>query len=124
LAGLRHLADQGGGGPVLLITGALILLGSGAAAAVATSVVVALIAAAAVIVLSVAGLVAYLIYRARHSPAAAPWGHDIIPAPVLRLLDAPERPALEQPRELHLHFHGTGPEQVAEILRRHERPEP
>jgi hypothetical protein len=33
-----------------------------------------------------------------------------------------ERPALEAAREVHLHFHGVDPADVAEILR-HERPE-
>jgi len=40
-------------------------------------------------------------------------------------LPGPARPALKQPipHELHLHFHGTDPEQVAEILRQ-SRQEP
>lgn len=112
-----------GGGPVLLIAGAVILLGSGAAAAMAAAVVVVLIVAGVIIVLAAAGLTAYLIYRARRGHAVAvPAGRGIVPAPVVHQLGAPARPALEQPaaRELHFHFRGTDPAQVAEILRSHQ----
>lgn len=105
-----------GGGVILLVAGAVILAASGAAAAVATAVIVLLAAAAAVTVLTVAGLAVFLLYRARHP---APLSRGIVPAPALHELPAPERPAIEPKRELHVHFHGTDPEQVAEILRRH-----
>jgi hypothetical protein len=110
---------SGGSGPVLLVIGALIVLGSGAAAAIAAAVIVTLIAAGAVIVLTLAGLAAYLICRARRGRSATPLVRRFAPSDVMYRLDAPGRPALEQPREIHLHFHGTDPEKVAEILRRH-----
>jgi hypothetical protein len=37
------------------------------------------------------------------------------------LLPAPQRPAIEGPAEVHLHFHGVGAEDVAEVLRRVNR---
>lgn len=40
--------------------------------------------------------------------------------PVVHELPGHQRAALEQTRELHLHFHGADPEQVANILRLHE----
>jgi hypothetical protein len=55
----------------------------------------------------------------------SPAGQGIVRAPIVHELPGPERPALEAPaaRELHLHFHGTSPQQVAEILRSHELPD-
>jgi hypothetical protein len=46
-------------------------------------------------------------------------------APEIRTARSHSLPALEPPaaRELHLHFHGVDSADVAEILRRHERPE-
>jgi hypothetical protein len=38
-------------------------------------------------------------------------------APVAIEVPGPHRPALEQPRELHLHFHGADPAEAAAILR-------
>jgi hypothetical protein len=105
-----------GGRVILLVAGVVILAASGAAAAVATAVIVLLLAAAAVTILTMAGLAVFLLYRARH-PAPVPRG--IVRPPALHELPAPGRAAIEPKRELHVHFHGTDPEQVAEILRRH-----
>lgn len=108
-----------GGRGILLVAGVVILAASGAAAA-ATAVIVLLAAAAAVTVLTVAALAVFLLYRARHpAPLARRLARGIVPAPALHELPAPGRPAIEPGRELHVHFHGTDPEQVAEILRRH-----
>lgn len=103
----------GGGGKVLLIIAVLLLAGSGTAEAVSAAVV-ALIVTLAVTVL---GGGAYLVYRARHE--TAPLMREIAPPPV-RQVPAQERPAIEAPRELHLHFHGADPAAVAEILRRQQ----
>lgn len=105
-----------GGAGILLLAGVIVVAASGAAAAVATAVVVLVIAAAVVVFLVVAGLGAFLVYRARH-PASPLRG--IVPAPSLHELPAPERPAIGPKPELHLHFHGADPLDVAEILRRH-----
>jgi hypothetical protein len=102
---LRHVAG---------IVVALLLLGSGTA--IATAVLVMLIAAGAVVLLCVAGLAVWLVRRACRGYAAPQ--PCIVQPYAVHQLGAPERPALEQPRELHLHLHGLGPEQVAAILRK------
>lgn len=123
--GTWQTTGSGSGRGVLIVLAVLVLLGSGAAAELAAAVIAALIATAVVVVLAIAALTVFLVYRARHPamvsaarivPVAAPWGARNGELP------APQRPALEAPaaRELHLHFHGTDPEQVAEILRRHD----
>jgi hypothetical protein len=99
---------------------ALLLLGSGAAA-IAAAVLVMLIAVGAVVLLAVAGLAAWLVYRARRGNTTP--RRVLVQPYAVHQLGAPERPALEQPRELHLHFHGTDPEGAAEILRRCQQPE-
>ena len=99
---------------------ALLLFGSGAAA-IATAVIVILIAAGAVILLALAGLAAWLACRA-HRGTTAP-RRALVPPYAVHQLGAPEHPAIEAPRELHLHFHGANPEQVAEAIRRAQQPE-
>jgi protein-S-isoprenylcysteine O-methyltransferase Ste14 len=107
----------GSPGPALIVIAVLLLCGSGGAvAAVAAAVVDALIAVVVVVVLVVAALAAYLVHLARH-PGSLP--RVIVPAPSLHELPAPERPAIGPKPELHLHFHGADPVDVAEILRRH-----
>jgi hypothetical protein len=125
MRGEWYTTDSGGGiRAPLLAGGALLLAASGgaAAAAIATAVIVVLIVIGTLVVLAVAGGVALLAYRVRHG---SPAGQGIVRAPIVHELPGPERPALEAPaaRELHLHFHGTSPEQVAEILRSHELPD-
>lgn len=101
--------------PVAVLVLAVLLLGSGAAA-IATAVLVTFIAVGAVVLLSVAGLAVWLARRACRG-YAAPRPRIVQPYAVHQL-GAPQPPALEPPRELHLHLHGLGPEQVAEILRK------
>jgi hypothetical protein len=65
--------------------------------------------------------IAWLVYRVRQDHP----GRPIAARPVYQLsperrprLEAPQRPALEPPRnELHLHFHGMNPTEVAEAIR-------
>ena len=101
---------------------------AGAVQAALTAIFVWLFIGVLVVVFAaVAGTVAFLLYRARRPQSQARIVPSrIIPQPAVYELPGPERPAITPPaaRQLHLHFHGTGPEQVAEILRRHERPEP
>ena len=108
---IRHVAGLGL---------ALLLLGSGAAA-IATAVLIMLIAAGAVILLTVAGLAAWLLYRGRRGSIAP--RRALVPPYAVHQLGAPERPALEQPRELHLHFHGVDPAEIAGIVRHQRQPE-
>jgi hypothetical protein len=126
------------GGLVLaVIGGALLLADSGAAAEIASAIVAALIAVAVVVVLAIGGGIAYLAYRARRERPAFTYRAEAgtrsgasDPAAQIGTGRSDFTPrVLEQPaaRELHLHFHGTDSgqvaEQVAEILRRHQRPE-
>lgn len=113
-------STTGGGdasGVVLLLALAL------AASAVAAAIAAALVAIAlAVLVLAVVvggASVAFLFYRRRHPEIVT----RLIPPPVIHQLGPePQRPALEQPREVHFHFHGSDPAEVAEVLRRHVEP--
>ena len=119
MRGVWYTTDSGarGGGLVVLVIAAAVLFGS-AAAAIATAVLVAVIALAVVVVLAVAGLGAWLAYRLRHDRPAG------LAAPLVRQLPAQEQATLEAgaPRELHLHFHGIGAEQAAEIIQKGHRP--
>jgi len=133
--GTWQTTDGPGLGPVIVIAAVLLLCGSGVAAAIATAVMTLLIVAGAVVVLTAAGLAALLVYRVRQGPPAVTYRAEVIPETRQHLAGSPTRigtaradfalPAIEAPahRELHLHLHGIDPEQVAEILRRHERPE-
>lgn len=73
-------------------------------------------------VLVVAAAAVFLVRRSRQ-PQAPHDRWNIIRPPVIHELPGAEQPAIGQPRELHLHFHGAAPEQVAEVLHRHQRPE-
>ena len=119
----------GGGGLPKELVGLAVLVAAmvgvaGAVQAALTAVMEWLIIGVMVFVIAaVAGAVAYLLYRARRPQSQARIVPSrIIPQPAVHELPGPERPAITPPaaRQLHLHFHGTDPEQVAEILRRHE----
>lgn len=132
MKGTWQTTDSGGGGAgVVLVAGLMLLAASGAATAIAVTVVVILISVVVLTVLTVAGLAAFLVYRARRGAGEPPEG-GFAPRPVVYRLPGPERPAAAVPapkrpaieapaRELHLHFHGVDAEQVAEILRQQER---
>ncbi|HEX6454723.1 MAG TPA: hypothetical protein VF060_35325 [Trebonia sp.] len=96
---------------------AAVLLGSGAAAAVTSAIIITVIIAGGLLALGLVVLVAYRIRSESKAPRPVP----------VRQLPRAERPAIEQdkPRELHTHYHlhGLEPEQLAEILRRGQRPE-
>jgi len=108
-------------GPHLVILAiiAAALLGSGAAAA-AAAIVIAVIIAGSLLALVTIGLAALVVHRIRAERRQAP-------PMLLRQLPGATPPAVEAagPRELHQHwhFHGTEPQQLAELLRRGQRPE-
>ena len=109
------IETSGGGGVVLLIALALLAGHGGGVSAALAAVVIALVVA---VVLAVAGFAAYLVYRLRNPSPGGFVRTPVVRMPVLHELPGPERPALE-PVRLH-------PEQLAElaeILRRSQRPE-
>ena len=74
---------------------------------------------AAVIILALAGGITYLVHRARQERP----GRPITTRPVYRLppeprpqLESSHKPAIEPGREIHLHFHGLTPDQIAAIV--------
>jgi hypothetical protein len=113
----------GGGGLVLLVTAGVILLGSGAAAEVATALVEAVIALAVTVLLCVAGLGAFLVYRARrdgYSPAV----REVAAPVIVHQVHAPGRPAISADRAAieapPVRLHPDDLAELAAILRRSE----
>jgi hypothetical protein len=121
-----HPGGGGTGGAVLVVLAVIV------AAAVARPVIDALaelvrlvlIAVAVTGGLALAGGTAFVVYRVRHRGAVR-----VLPVPrahpvtwqAAEPLPAPQRPAIEAPREVHLHFHGVSAEDVAELLARVNR---
>lgn len=117
-----------GGGTLVLIIIAAIAVGSGAAsAAVSALVTIVAIVTGCVLGLAVLGGIAWLVYRARSGPGRPDRPGRPISAPVVyRLppetrsqLEEPSKPAIEPPRETHLHFHVSAAE-LAAIMRRYD----
>ena len=112
---MRILVEtSGGGGVVLLILGALALSHGDGLSAAATAVLIALIVAAVAAVVVVAVL---LLRRARPPQAPAALAPRVLRAEVMP--DA-VRPALAPPQ---VRLDPDQLAELAEILRRHERPE-
>ena len=97
----------GGGGLALAVIAAAVLIGSGAVSAAVSALVTVAIIVGAVLVLAVAGVVAWLVYRARSVPApsdrpgrpvAAPVAYQL-PPEVRPQLEESHKPAIEPPRE-------------------------
>ncbi len=119
-----HSHGHGGGGlgtAVLVILAAAVL--GPAVAAAAAAIVHALIIAAVLLGLTAAGLVALGGWRLRQQQPEPPQVvHHIIPAPARPSQALPEQPpAIERPRDIHLHFHGVAPADVAAIIREQEQ---
>ena len=117
---MRILVEtSGGGGVVLLIALALLAAHGGGISAALAAVVIALVVA---VVLALAGLGGYLVYRARRE--VRPHFRQVVQAPLVRdqssALAAAAPPALEQPA---VRLHADQLAELAEILRRTERPE-
>jgi hypothetical protein len=120
-----HTHGSGGSG---LGTALLVLFGAAVAVKLAGPVVatvseivyVLMIVVAVLAGVGAAGVVGVVLWRWRHPrPDAA--RAAALPPRVARGAPPPpepQRPAIEQPAELHLHLHGVSAEDVAEILRR------
>jgi hypothetical protein len=128
---VRILIETSGGGGIVLVV-VVALLAGGHGGGLDAALAATLIALAVVVALALGGLVAFLLYRARQDKrlqgeTATPLSVSAVRTPPrggqFLTAGADTRPALElaAPREVRLH-----PEQLAElaeILRRHERPE-
>ena len=110
------IETSGGGGVVLLIALALLASHGGGVSAALAAVVIALVVA---VVLAVAGLGGYLVYRARRPGAQ---GYAPAPRAALRaeVLQPEPRTALAPPQ---VRLHPDQLAELAEILRRSQRPE-
>jgi uncharacterized membrane protein YraQ (UPF0718 family) len=122
-----HGSGGSGLGEVLVILLAVALLGPAVAAAVAELLHLLIIVLAAVAALGAAGLAGLLAFRVRRrvedaARAGPPNLGAVSPlhrtARAARPLPEP-RPAIEAPRQVHIHLHGVTPEDVAELVRRH-----
>jgi hypothetical protein len=95
--------------------------------AVAGLVHVVLIAAGVIVGLGTAALGGLLAYRLQRPRIDAARAMPPLPMKVARAaqpLPPPQRPAIEAPREVHLHLHGVSAEDVAAILARERLPGP
>ena len=121
-SGTWKTTGGGSGGLVLIvIIAAAALLGSGAASAAASAIETIAIIIGCTIGLAVLGGIAWLVYRARSDrpgrPAAAPATYQLPPARPPALEES-SNPAIEPPREIHLHFHTADPAEAAAIIRK------
>jgi hypothetical protein len=110
-----------GPGPVVAVIVVLILASSGVGSAIASAVVTLVIVLGCVVGVAVLGGIAWLVYRARRAPGIGTRGSDLglHAGPEIRHSVADlRRPAIEPPREVHLHFHGADPAEAAEVIRR------
>jgi hypothetical protein len=146
MRGTWQTTDSGGGGLVLAVIAAVVLAGSGAATAAVSAIVTIAITLAAVVAVAVAGVIGLIVYRARSEGrrrlTGAPAAYQVPPESRPQLWEShkpaavhfagPSRPhggnldqrngprfgppAIEPP-QLHLHFHGLSPAEVAEAIR-------
>ena len=109
---------SGGGGLVLIVV--LVLIGSGAASAAVSALVTILTIIGAVIGAAILGGIGWLVYRARQprrgEPIAARAVYQVTAAAPERL-EASQPPAIEPPREVHVHIHVADAAQAAAIIR-------
>jgi hypothetical protein len=129
MKGTWQTTEGGGGGGlgvVVLIIVAAALLGPAVAAAVAGLLHLLVIAVAVVGGVTLADGLALVAFRVSHR------GQETARA-LYRVTSAPPqpsplpselRPAIEAPRQVHLHFHGADPAEVAEIIRRQQDGQP
>jgi hypothetical protein len=123
-----HTHGHGGGSG--LGTAVLVLFGAALAVKAAPAVLgaaaellhVVLIAAAVILGLAGAGVAALVAVRVRRGLQETPRAmHHITPAPPKPSpLPSEPPPAIEAPRQLHVHFHGVDAADVAAIIRRQQ----
>jgi hypothetical protein len=118
-----HGGGGSGLGTAVLIILAVALLGPAVAAAVAELLRILLLVVVVMVCISAAVLAGTLAWRRRRLGAARagvlPESRWARAAPTPSLRPAP-RAAIEQQRQVHLHFHGTDPAEIAEIIRRQQ----
>jgi hypothetical protein len=126
-----HTHSDGGGSPL-----GLLALGVGAALVISAVMpfLLTLIHALLVIVLVCLGLVGAAVAAAvvclvrRPAVARQVWQRinrpPVVYQPIPREMWQQRRQAIGQPQQLHVHFHGTDPAEVAEIIRRQQDGQP
>jgi hypothetical protein len=123
MRGTWQTTDSSGTGASVLIAVIVVLVltaGSGAAAHFARAVgdiaVDIMIAAASLTGLLLAAGISFACWRIRHPrpERTAPWVLD--PPAAQRAVQARTAPQIAPPQQLHLHFHGTDPAEVAAII--------
>jgi uncharacterized iron-regulated membrane protein len=117
-----HGGGGSGLGEVVLYLIAAVLLGPaviGAALALLHALIIAAAICLGVAIPALTGFIVWQLRRRREPPWAV---HQVTPAPPrpAQALPAPRRQAIEAPRQLHLHFHGVGAEDVAAIIRQQQ----
>jgi hypothetical protein len=123
MRGTWQTTDSGGRGEIVLAVLA-VLAGAAIAgpmlAAVAELVHIVLIVAAVLLALGAAALVAYVAWRLRQSRAGRVTPVSFprpLPQRPGESITAPQRPVIERPAELHLHFHRLSAEEAAAAIR-------
>ena len=117
----------GGGGGALVLIAVAVLIGSGAVSVVARALEVIAIVLGCTVAVAVAGCIGWVVWQLRQDrqggAIARPPVYQLPPKSVSALTDS-RAPAIEPPREVHLHFHGTDPADVAALIHRIERNSP
>ena len=126
MRGTWETTDSGGSGlgTVVLIIIAAAVLGPAVAAAVAELLHLLVIVIAALAAVAGAGLVAAGAWRLRSGRQdTARVLYQVTPAPPRASpLPSEPRPAIEAPREVHLHLYGVSAEEVAAAIRNRDNP--
>jgi hypothetical protein len=127
MRGTWQTTDSGGGGSglgtVVLVIVAAAVLGPAVAAAAAELLhllVIVLVVLAAVAGAGVVAYVAFRVNRERQETARVPYRVTPPPPQPSRALPDAPRPAIEAPRQVHLHFPGADAAEVAAIIREQE----
>jgi hypothetical protein len=109
-----EMAGGGGGKSWLVVIGAIALTVLAGPAAHAIRDLVMVVAITMTVVLAVAGTAAVVIYRVRCRDARA------LTRGGIRVLPTPEQRALGPAQQVHLHFYGVSPGDVAAIIARQD----
>jgi hypothetical protein len=121
-----HGSSGGSGlGTVVAVILAAALLGPAVAAAVAELLhllVIVLVVLAAVAGAGLVALGAFHVIPSRQEAPRLAYRATLAPPRPFPVPSEP-RPAIEAPRQVHLHFHGVEAEDVAELIRRHNEQE-